>query len=348
MAGTKWMKRMALGMCAAVVCVFGLAEFASAGEGAIDKVDNSDMAIGVAVYKFEDTFVSMIRNAMVETCKKFGTRIDIVDSQNKQPVQNDQIDLYLTKGVDALVINPVDRTSAGPLIEKAKLDGVPVVFFDREPLPEAMQSYDKVWYVGGVDREAGTMCADIILNYFKKHPEADRNGDGKIQYILLMGEIGAQDATMRTEYSEKTMAEHGAEQVGKDTAMWDKVFATNKMEGFISSIGIENIEAIIANNDDMALGAIEALKANGYNTGDPDKFIPAVGIDATEAALEDLKNGELYATILADSKGMGDACVKIVLASAKGMDVSKETIGYEVTGGKYVWIPHTPITMDDK
>lgn len=164
-----------------------------------------------------------------------------------------------------------------------------------------------------------------------------------------MGEIGNQDTTLRSEYCVKAMAAAGfnPDELGRDTAMWDKVIATNKMEGFISSAGIENIEAVLSNNDDMALGAIEAFKANGYNSGDPSRFIPVVGLDATEAALESMKKRELYASVKADADKMGDACIKVVVAAANGIAVDKAGIGYDVSDGKYVWIPHTTITFND-
>lgn len=98
-----------------------------------------------------------------------------------------------------------------------------------------------------------------------------KNGDGVIQYVMLQGEPGHQDAVLRSEYCIKAIEDDGTfktEALGQDTAMWDKVKATDLMKSFIASQGLDKIEAVFANNDDMALGAIEALKAEGYNTGD--------------------------------------------------------------------------------
>ena len=278
-----------------------------------------------------------------------GATLEIVDSQNKQPTQNDQVDTYITKGVNALAVNPVDRTAAGPIVEKAKAEGLPIVFLNREPEADIMQSYEQVWYVGAKAEESGTMSGQIIADYFTANPDADKNGDGKIQYIMLQGEQGHQDAVLRTEYSVKAIedAGFGVEALGSDNANWDKVQATDKMKGFIASAGIENIEAVLANNDDMALGALEALKAEGYNTGDAAKYIPVVGVDATAPALESMSKGELLGTVLNDAENQGKATVRIAVAAAAGTEVTSETIGYEVTDGKYVWIPYVKVTADN-
>lgn len=311
--------------------------------------DASDITVGACIYKFDDTFMTGVRNNMDAASKTLGATLEIVDSQNKQPTQNDQVDTYITKGVSALAVNPVDRTAAGPLVEKAKAAELPIVFLNREPEADVMQSYDKVWYVGAKAEESGTMSGEIISDYFKANPDADKNGDGKIQYIMLKGEQGHQDAELRTKFSVEAIQAAGfeVEDLGTDTANWDKVQATDKMKGFIASAGLDKIEAVLANNDDMALGAIEALKAEGYNTGDAAKFIPVVGVDATAPALESMGKGELLGTVLNDGENQGIATVNIAVAAAQGKDVSKDTIGYDVTDGKYVWIPYVKVTADN-
>ena len=129
--------------------------------------------------------------------------------------------------------------------------------------------------------------------------------------------------------------------------MWDKVKATDLMKTFLASHGADKIEAVFANNDDMALGAIEALKAEGYNTGDAEKFIPVVGVDATAPALESMSKGELLGTVLNDGENQGKASINIAAVAADGQEVTSETIGYEVTDGKYVWIPYVKVTVDN-
>ncbi|MBR1603445.1 MAG: galactose ABC transporter substrate-binding protein [Synergistaceae bacterium] len=290
-----------------------------------------------------------VRNNMKAEMDKIGGELEITDSQNRQPLQNDQVDAYIAKGANVVIVNPVDRTAALPLMEKAKAAGIPIVFINREPEAEVMQAYDKIWYDGAKAEESGTQSGELIVDYFKKNAGADKNKDGKIQYIMLRGEQGHQDAVLRTEYSVKAMKDGGfeLEELGSDTANWDKVQATDKMKGFISAVGIERIEAVLANNDDMALGAIEALKSEGYNMGDPAKYIPVVGVDATAPALEAMSKGEMLGTVLNDAANQGKAAVQVAVAAAMGKEVNKETTGYEVTDGKYIWVPYRKVTSEN-
>lgn len=308
-----------------------------------------DVSIGSCIYKFDDTFMTGVRNAMTDTANGLGVTLEIVDSQNKQPTQNEQVDTYITKGVNALAINAVDRTAAAPLVDKAKAENLPIVFLNREPEADVMASYDKIWYVGAKAEESGTMSGQIISDYFDANADADKNGDGTIQYVMLTGEPGHQDATLRTEYSVKAIEDAGykVEKLAEDTAMWDKVKATDLMKAFISSNGLDKIEAVLANNDDMALGAIEALKAEGYNSGDPTKYIPVVGVDATAPALAAMEDGSLLGTVLNDAVNQGAATVKIAAVAAQGQTVDTAAIGYDVTDGKYVWIPYVKVTADN-
>ena len=314
-----------------------------------DSGSSSKVLIGSAIYKFDDTFMTGVRNAMQGEADKEEVKIELVDSQNKQPTQNEQVDTFITKGVNALAINPVDRTAAAPIIQKAKDKKLPIVFLNREPEKADMDSYDKVWYVGAKAEESGKLSGEIIADYFKANKGADKNGDGIIQYVMLQGEPGHQDATLRTEYSIKAIEEKGfkTQKLAADTAMWDKAKATDLMKAFITGQGIGNIEAVICNNDDMALGAIEALKAEGYNNGDAAKYIPVVGVDATAPALQAIKEGSLLGTVLNDADNQGKATVAIAAAAAQGKEINKSTIGYEVTDGKYVWIPYVKVTVDN-
>ena len=310
---------------------------------------NSNILIGSAIYKFDDTFMTGVRTAMEKQSDAEGVKIELVDSQNKQPTQNEQVDTFITKGVNALAVNAVDRTAAGPIIEKAKAKDLPIVFLNREPEEADMQSYDKVWYVGAKAEQSGTQSGEIIVDYFKENPEADKNGDGVIQYVMLQGEPGHQDTTLRTEYSIKAIEDGGfkAEKLAADTAMWDKAKATDLMKAFITGQGLDKIEAVLCNNDDMALGAIEALKAEGYNKGDASKYIPVVGVDATAPALQAMKDGSLLGTVLNDAENQGKATVNVAIAAAQGKEINKDTVGYEVTDSKYIWIDYVKITQDN-
>lgn len=305
----------------------------------------SEPQVGVAIYKFDDTFMTGVRNAIADSAKGIA-QADIVDSQNSQPTQNDKVDLFITKGVKALVVNPVDRTAAGVIIDKAMAKDIPVVFLNREPLPEDMKKWDKVYYVGAKAEESGTMSGQLIADYWKVNPEADKNKDGVLQYVMLKGEPGHQDAELRTKYSIQAIEDAGikVEKLQEDTGMWDRVKGQEKMAAFLAAHG-DKIEAVFANNDDMALGAIEALKANGYFKDN--KFIPVVGVDATAPALQALEEGTLLGTVLNDAKNQGKAAITLASVLAKGEKPTKENVGYEITDNQYIWISYKKITKDN-
>ncbi len=297
--------------------------------------------IGCAIYKFDDTFMTGVRNA-IQTAAAKKARVEMVDSQNSQPTQNDKIDLFITKRMNALAINPVDRTAAGVIIDKAKAANIPVVFFNREPLPDDMKKWDKVYYVGAKAEQSGTIEGQLLVDYWKAHPEADKNKDGVLQYVMLKGEPGHQDAELRTKYSIATIQEAGikVEKLAEDTAMWDRVKGQEKMAAFLAAHG-DKIEAVLANNDDMALGAIEALKAAGYFKGG--KYMPVVGVDATAPGIKALEDGTMLGTVLNDAKNQGKATFNLAYVLAQKKTPTKANTGYDVQG-KYIWVPYKKIT----
>jgi methyl-galactoside transport system substrate-binding protein len=311
----------------------------AAGQGG---TSSEQPSIGVAIYKFDDTFMSYTRNA-IQANAQGKAALEVVDSQNAQPTQNDQVDAFLSKKLNAIAINPVDRTAAGAIIDKAKARNTPVVFFNREPLPEDMAKWDKVYYVGAKAEESGTMQGEIVVDYWKANPSADKNKDGVIQYIMLKGEPGHQDAELRTEYAIKAVTAAGikVEQLAEDTAMWDRPRAVEKMNAFYARFG-DRIEVVFCNNDDMALGAIEALRQEGYFAGG--KYLPVVGVDATAPALEALSQGTLLGTVLNDADNQGKATFDLAYALAAGKAVS--AAGWPLSG-KTVWVPYQKVTRDN-
>lgn len=300
--------------------------------------------IGSCIYRFSDAFMLRFRNAMSAESDKEGAELVLADSQNDQTIQDSQVDEFIANGVNVLIINPVDRMSSQTIIDKAKAANIPIVFINREPPAEILATYDKAYYIGAKAEESGTEAGELIVSYFKSHPEADKNHDGKLQFVLLRGENGHQDMILRSKYSVEAIKNAGIEpvEIAGAIANWDKVQAMNIMNAFIMSIGPENIEAVIANNDEMALGAIEALKANDYNKGDPAMYIPVVGVDANASALEAMTHGEMLGTVLNDADGQGSAAVKLAVMLAKGQDASKE-----VTDGKYILVPYQKVTRGD-
>jgi methyl-galactoside transport system substrate-binding protein len=299
-------------------------------------------AIGVAIYKFDDTFMSYTRNA-IEQNAQGKAAVTTVDSQNAQPTQNDQVDQFITKKMKAIAINPVDRTAAGAIIDKSKAGKVPVVFFNREPFAEDMAKWDQVYYVGAKAEESGTMQGEIVVEYWKANPAADKNKDGVLQYIMLKGEPGHQDAELRTEFSIKAVTAAGikVQALAEDTAMWDRPRAVEKMDAFWARFG-DQIEVVFCNNDDMALGVIESLRKAGFFTGG--KYLPVVGVDATAPALQALAEGTLLGTVLNDAQNQGKATFEIAYALATGANPSTSAGKMD---GKYIWVPYQKVTRDN-
>ena len=301
--------------------------------------------LGVAIYKFDDTFMSYVRNAINDNAKGKAT-LEVVDSQNAQPTQNDQIDQFLAKKMNAILVNPVDRTAAAAIIDKAKAKNTPVVFFNREPMPDDMKKWDKVYYVGAKAEQSGSMQGQIAVDYFKAHPKAYKSNDKTIHYIMLKGEPGHQDAELRTKYSVQAITDAGlkVDKLAEDSAYWDRPKAVEKMKTFLAKFG-DKIDLVLANNDDMALGAIEALRQEGYNTGNAAKYIPVVGVDATAPALQALEQGTLLGTVLNDAKNQGKATFDLGYALAQGKPVTSTS--WKITDGKYVWVPYAKVTMEN-
>lgn len=300
--------------------------------------------IGVCMYDGTDTFMSSMRDRLVEYAQGVA-QLSLYDSKNDQNLQNDQVDQLLSAGVDALILNPVDRTAAGYLIEKARARNIPVVFINREPLLEDMQLFDKVYYVGASAAESGRLSGEIMAEYFITHPQADKNGDGVVQYVLLKGEPGHQDAELRSQYALKPLqdAGYGLEKLQEDTGNWQRLQAQDKMAAFLAAHG-DRIECVIANNDDMALGAIDALKAAGYFSAG--RFMPVVGVDTTVAAQTALRQGSLLGTVLNDDVNQAKAALRLAVLLIRGEDIQTETLGYPLTDGRYVWIPYQPLTAE--
>ncbi|KRE82455.1 sugar ABC transporter substrate-binding protein [Paenibacillus sp. Soil766] len=308
--------------------------------------DVSTKKIGFLVYNFDDMYLTQVRDVFAQVAGNQAS-VYLKDSQNSQQIQNENIEEYINKKVDALVVNPVDRTATSIIIDKAKRADIPVVFFNREPLSDDMKKWNKIYYVGAKAEQSGAMEGELMAEYYNKHPEADKNKDGTMQYVMLKGQPGHQDAEIRTKYSVKAVEDTGikVEKLAEDTAGWERNKGREKMTSFLATHG-DRIEAVFSNNDEMALGAIEALKEWGYfkeNT-----YMPVVGVDATPDAIKALEDGTLLGTVLNDAKNQGKALFNLAQVLANKQTPTKENIGgYELTDGKYIWTTYKKITKDN-
>ncbi|WP_022941636.1 galactose/glucose ABC transporter substrate-binding protein MglB [Psychromonas hadalis] len=278
--------------------------------------------LGFTVYKYDDNFMAVVRQAIEkEAAKDDDIQLLMNDSQNSQSMQNDQVDILLARGVKALAINLVDPAAAPVIIKKAKEDNIPIVFYNKEPSAKDLASYDKAYFVGTVSKDAGIIQGGLIAKQWAENPKWDLNGDGIIQFVLLKGEPGHPDAEARTRYVVSTLNDLGykTEQLHLDTAMWDTAMAKDKMDAWIAGPKGEKIEVVIANNDGMAMGAIESLKANDKSE------LPVFGVDALSEALALVKSGRMAGTVLNDAPNQAKATYELTRNLALGKPATEGT-----------------------
>lgn len=306
--------------------------------------DDGMPKVGVTIYKFDDNFMSFVRRA-IEGNAEGKAELILNDSQNSQATQNEQVDMMISKGVKALAINLVDPQAAPSIIGKAKEADLPVIFFNKEPNAEDLANYDKAWYVGTASEEAGIIQGEMIAEMWKANADWDRNGDGVMQYVLLKGEPGHPDAEARTKFAISTAIDSGVqvEELELQTGMWDSVKGKELMDAWVAKHG-DGIEFVIANNDGMALGAIQALKGAGYFDGG--EYMPVVGVDAIPDALEQIKSGYMAGTVLNDAKNQGKATFDLTINAATGKDVLEGT-EWELDDMKAVRVPYVAVTEEN-
>lgn len=313
------------------------------------EVDDGSLRMGVTLYDQGDTFISSMSQNLEQLAQEEESRVGqkitlfISDSRHNQTAQMDQVDRFLARGCDVLCINMVDRTGAAVIVDKAQEEGVPLIFFNRQPVDEDIRRWENAFYVGASAQESGALEGQLVLEAWTSNQERwDRSGDGVLQYVMLEGEPGHQDALLRTEYAIKAITDGGVEveRLARDTANWNRAQASARIAHWLEEFGGQ-IEVILSNNDDMALGAIDALK----ETGRPLEDWPLiVGIDATAPALEAVEAGQLYGTVFNDSRGQAQAILDLALALHRGEDPAGAV---ELEEDHYVWLPYQLVTRDN-
>lgn len=282
-------------------------------------------AVGVLFYKYDDTYISSVRQALEEVSSNSDIELILNDSQGDQATQNDQLDVLIQQGVSALLVNIVDTGAVQTVIDKAKEADIPVIFFNREPDQGVLSSYEKARFVGTTPEEAGEIQGEMALNVWNNDPTYDKNGDGILNYVMLMGDAENPEAIARTKFSVSTINGGGIEtnELGQQVANWDADAANTAVSAWIAREG-DNIEMVLANNDSMASGAIAALQAAGYNDGG-DEFIPVFGVDATDEAKQLIKDGYMSGTVEQDAVGMAEAIFALSVNAAEGNDFLEGT-----------------------
>ena len=342
----------------------------SAALFALPGQDKSGSGIQVDVfwYTFGDTFLASVRNAMVEEAKSLSQlRVNHHDCNNSQTTQTQMIQTAINQGSKLLVVNIVTTGSeeaAMNIVDLARRANLPIIFFNREVSNAVINSYAAAAFVGTDADEAGYMEGQAIANYLLKpenwtgsRSKFDLNGDNQISYIMFRGEHGNAEAFGRTKYSVQEankllagrlrLVPSPANQISRQYdddgisnfflyGNWSAAEAANLMRTALSAHSLTNgaIELIIANNDDQALGAIEAMNEQGFNTGrDTSKYIPVFGVDATTVAVEAIRAGRMTGTVLQDAAGMAKTVLALAGNVANNQPVFSNTSGYNVDRG---------------
>jgi methyl-galactoside transport system substrate-binding protein len=285
--------------------------------------------IGVALFSIDDSFVSSVRRSL-EAEASGKARLSVLDGQNQQTIQNAQIDGMLADKATAIIVNPVDSSIIGSLVFKAKAADVPVVFFSRDPSTVSIDMWDKAYFVGVKSEES----------------DADKDQDGRIQYVLIRGDSNHEAALVSAANRQKAFDAAGlkAVKLTELSANWTRAEAQQKMASVITALGAKRIEAVLCANDEMALGAIEALKVAGYFKGNGD-YLPVIGVDGTRFALDAIADGSLLGTVRGDADSQGKASFDLAYALAKGADPG--AAGWALTDGRYVLVPYQKVTRDN-
>ena len=312
---------------------------------------SEEIKIGVVVYDEYDTFVSQLIDVFMEDVsekKQEGSKITVErrGSAGSQITQNQQVDELIKAGCDVICVNLVDRTDPAMIIEAARAADVPVIFFNRELVNQDLYSWDRLYYVGADAYDSGNIEGQIAADAFRDNPSMDKNKDGKISLVVLEGEPGHQDAIIRTEYSVSTIMNSGIEvdKLESGIANWKRSEAQSKMGQMIDKYG-DDIELVLANNDDMALGAIDEYESRNITFS---KRPAIVGIDGTREGLAAVESGSMLGTVYNDKEGQGKAMLVLAMAVADGHDIVGDLDQYaDLMDGKYIRFPYARVTRDN-
>ena len=232
---------------AAVAAVGGLWFYGTKDGGREEK--KTALRIGVLLYRNDDTFIGTLRNSLEQAAKDYeketGIRValDVRDAKRNQITQNSQAERMIDLDCDVLCVNIVDRSAASGIIDKAMEADTPIVFFNREPVAEDMNRWEKLYYVGADAKESAVLEGQILVDAYKKNPSSlDRNGDGIVSYVLLEGETNHQDSLIRTEWSIQTLKDGGVpiRRITGGIANWEKNQASALMEQWLSEYGTDS------------------------------------------------------------------------------------------------------------
>ena len=335
----KGRKKIAAGMLCCM-CILGVN-----GCGQADSDNSQNVYVGVTYYDQSDIFLNELLDCFKKEIQDLESEekkisVTIQGAGGSQRTQDDQVKELIDGGCNVLCVNLVDRTDPSEIIDLARENQIPIIFFNREPVAEDMAQWEQLYYVGAKAEESGTMQGEMAAEAIKANPQVDRNKDGKIQYVVLEGEPGHQDTIIRTENAVEALKAGGIEleKLSYGLANWNRAQAENRMSQMISQYQTK-IELVLANNDEMALGAMDAYEKLNYTESTLPLFF---GIDGTKVGLEAVRDSRLSGTVYNDKEGQAKAMAKLAEALVTGDGT--ENMDFE--NGKYVYLPYEKVTKE--
>lgn len=284
--------------------------------------------IGASIARFDDNFLTVMRNGMVEYAEGLdGVNLQVEDATDDVAKQLDQINNFIASGVDAIIVNAVDTSATEAMSAAAQSAGVPLVYVNREPV-NVDTLPDNQAFVASNEIESGTLAAFEACKLLRAAGKA-----GGARGYMLMGQLSNQAAIQRSKDVEDVIGMDMCNfitLIDKQTAEWSRDQAQDLMTNWLSSG--EDFDVVFANNDEMAIGAIQALKASGIGMEE----VVVTGVDATQDALLSMQSGDLDVTVFQDAHGQGAGSVDAALALAAGEDVDQK-----------VYIPFQLVTPDN-
>ncbi len=353
-----------LALVLAAVLALGLVACSNGGGDDKGSGDAKKGEISVFYYTFSDTYISSVRTSLDKLLE--GKNFNDYDANGNQTTQTEQVSTAIAKGSKMLIVNVVDTGSndaAQNIVDQAKAADIPVIFFNRSVDESVISSYDKCAFVGTDYEMAGHMQGEMIGKYINENfKTVDLNGDGKISYVMFKGQEGNMEAIARTQFGvedcDKVLVENGREKLTfydpantkgylvDQNGLWSTSAATDYMNTVLAKHSEANnnmVELVIANNDDMALGAISALQGAGYNNGSG-TTIPVFGVDATDAAKEAIAKNQMVGTIKQDAEGMANVIATMAMNFVDGKDKFDGVEAKNVVGTWRVNIPYETYT----
>lgn len=334
------MKKIVWSLLFCSISIFCLCSCEKSVGNTVEKVQ-----IGAAYYDQTDTFLRELIECFKNNLEEYKTEnlevtAMIREAAGSKETQNDQVKELIDAGCNVLCVNLVDRADPSEIIDMARENDVPLIFFNREPVAEDMMQWDKIYYVGAPAKQSGELQGELAAEVIK-NGGVDRNGDGVIQYVVLEGEADHQDAIIRTESVIGTLQENGIEleKLSCQIANWNRAQAQNRMKQTILQFH-DQIELVLANNDDMAVGAIDAYDELNYTEDSRPVFF---GVDGTSVGLEAVKDGKIAGTVYNDKEGQAQAMAELAMALGTGEGLEKITFENE----RYLYLPYLKITKEN-